>query len=129
MGPVERAVRSAVQPGQVLRTPTRSAPFRVAQIDQDGIVLLLGKGRWATRLSWSCLEGIVPYIREHGGVVDIGGRHQVVGRPGTLDGYLKTCVNRTTAGWVAVVLETAGVVSIERTRPARVRLTGATARP
>ncbi len=44
------------------------------------------------------------------------------GKPGTLDGYLKGCVKRTTAGWVAVVLDQAGVVEIIHDRPARIRL-------
>jgi hypothetical protein len=42
--------------------------------------------------------------------------------PGTLDEYLKTYLKRATAGWVAVVLEHAGVVAIDRSRPARVKL-------
>lgn len=119
---VEEAIRASVREGQLLHTPTRQAPFQVERIDSDGVVLLLGKGRWSTRISWKCLEGVVPYLRQHGGIVDIGGRHEVQGRPGTLDGYLKGYVNRTTAGWVAVLLETAGVVEIVHSRPARVRI-------
>ena len=64
----------------------------------------------------------MPFLREHGGTVDIGGQHQVTGRSGTLDGYLKGWISRTTAGWVAVVLETAGLVEIVHGRPARIRL-------
>ena len=119
---VEIAVRAAIAEGQVLHTPTRQAPFVVGRIDSDGVVLLLGAGRWRTRITWACLEGVVPYIRQHGGIVDIGGRHEVQGKPGTLDGYLKGCINRTTAGWVAVLLATAGVIEIVHTRPARVRI-------
>jgi excisionase family DNA binding protein len=73
-GVVQQAVRAAVSEGQALYTPTRQAPFKVDKIDTDGLVLLMGKGEWATRLSWEHLEGVVPYIRQHGGVVDIGGR-------------------------------------------------------
>ena len=119
---VEQAIRLHVHPGQVLHTPSRKAPFVVERIDSDGVVLLLGKGQWWTRIRWECLEGVIPYIRQHGGIVDIGGQHAVKGRPGTLDGYLKGCLKRTTAGWVAVLLETAGIVGILRTRPARVRI-------
>lgn len=69
------------------------------------------------------LGGVVPFKREHGGEVPIGGRHEVEGNPGTLDEWLKGCVKRTTAGWVAVVLENAGIVTVIHDRPARVRLT------
>jgi len=40
-----------------------------------------------------------------------------------LDGYLKRCIKRQTANYVAVVLERAGVLELDRERPARVRLT------
>ncbi len=122
---VELAIRESIGTGQELQTPSRKKPFIVARLDGDGMVLLLGAKRAATRLTWSCLEGIVPFIQGHGGEVPIGGRHDVEGNPGTLDEWLKGCVNRTTAGWVAVVLETAGIVEILEVRPQRVRLTGA----
>ena len=121
-GRVERAIRQSIRQGQTLYTPSRHAPFTVGKIDSHGVVLLLGKGQWATRLSWECLEGVVPFLKRYGGVVDIGGQHQTVGRPGTLDGYFKDCISRTVAGWMAVILETAGLVDIIHERPARVRL-------
>lgn len=122
---VEKAIRQAIRPGQELRTPGQKKPFWIHRVDDQGLVLLLGQGRWATRLSWACWEGTVPFIREHGGEVPIGGRHDIEGNPGTLDEWLKGCVKRTTAGWAAVVLEEAGVVRISEERPQRVRLTSA----
>jgi hypothetical protein len=121
-GDVEEAIRASIYPGQILHTPSRSAPFKIKLIDSEGVVLLLGKGEWETRLTWDCLEGVVPYLREYGGEIEIGGRHEVEGRPGTLDGYLKECLTRTTAGWVAAMLEEADIVTIIRDRPARVKL-------
>jgi hypothetical protein len=119
---VEDAIRRSVHPEQELRTPSQGKPFIVSRIDGEGIVLLLGRGQWPTRISWACLEGTVPFIRQHGGEVPIGGRHDVQGNPGTLDEWLKGCVKRTTAGWVAVVLERAGVVEMSPGRPQTVRL-------
>jgi hypothetical protein len=87
-----------------------------------GIVLLLGAGEHRTPLTWVCLEGILPLLRGRGGEIEIGSRHDVFGKPGTLDEYLKNCTKRTTAGWVAVVLEAAGLVDLIHTRPARIRL-------
>jgi hypothetical protein len=120
---VESAIRESTIPGQLLLTPSRSKPFTVDRIDNEGVVLLLGRKEAATRLTWACLEGTVPFIRSHGGAVPIGGRHDVEGNPGTLDEWLKGCINRTTAGWVAVVLETAGIVDVVGTTPQSVRLT------
>lgn len=121
MGLIERAIRWAVSQGDVLSTPSQRKPFKIGQIDASGIVLLLGKGEWPNRLTWECREGVVPFLRERG-TIPIGGRHQVKGNPGTLDEYLKGCIRVTTAGWVAAVLEQAGVVEIIRQRPALVRL-------
>jgi hypothetical protein len=120
---VEVAIRRAVHPGLELRTPSRKKPFLVHSLDSEGVVLLLGSGRWRTRIDWECLEGVVPFIQDRGGEIPIGGRHDVKGNPGTLDEWLKKCVSRTTAGWVAVVLEKAGVVEVVGRRPQRVRLT------
>ncbi len=44
------------------------------------------------------------------------------GPPGSLDAYLKTFIGTATAGWIAVVLEKAEVLAIDRSRPARVKL-------
>jgi hypothetical protein len=104
-----------------LSTPTGRGQFSIARIDAKGIVLLLGaKAAW-TRLPWSCIEGIGPCLAPRGWV-PIGSKYETTAEAGTLDGYLNGYMKRATAGWVAVVLERAGVVEIDRGRPARVRL-------
>ena len=123
-GPVQRAIRLALRQGQILHTPSQRKPFRIGIIDGRGVELLLGVGDWPTRLSWECLEGIVPFLTERG-TTPIGGRHSSVPNPGTLDEHLKGCTPVTTAGWVASLLEEVGVVEVIRERPAKVRLTPA----
>jgi hypothetical protein len=87
MGPVERAIRKAVQQGEILATPSRSQPFWIGRISWDGIILELGKQRTATKFSWDCLEGIVPFLNRYGSVPSNGsGKSQII-VPGTLDGY------------------------------------------
>jgi hypothetical protein len=120
-GPVQTALRSTVHDGDQLATPARGAPFIVDRIDSDGVVLLLGKQRAVTRFSWGCLEGLPEYVRGKGSV-PIGSKYATDADPGTLDAYLKGHVNRATAGWVAALLERAGVFEIKRDRPASVRL-------
>ena len=85
-------------------------------------MLLLGKGQHPARLSWGCLEGVVPFIERAGGDVRIGGQNDVEGIPGTLDEYLKEFTTTNTAGWVAALLEAAGIIEIIDGRPARVRV-------
>lgn len=120
-GPVERAIRSNLVSGTTLSTPAQGKPFTVSRIDDHGVVLLLGERQTATPLSWTCLEGVVRFLAGRGWV-EIGSRYDVSSSPDTLDGYLKGCINRATAGWVAAVLEQAAVVEIDRSRPAAVRL-------
>jgi hypothetical protein len=128
MGPVQLAVRSHLRQGQALNTPTQRKPFKVGRIDGDGVMLLLGKGERPVTLGWDCLEGVVPFLAERGSI-PIGGRHSSVPNPGTLDEPLKGCTPVTTAGWVAALLEEAGIVTVVRERPARVRLAAVPADP
>lgn len=121
MGRIETAIRSTCSPGQVLSTPTGRGQFSIAGINDDGIVLLLGAKEARTSLAWSCIEGVGTFLAA-GTWVPIGGKYETSAEVGSLDGYLKGCLKRATAGWVAVVLEQADVVEIDRRPPARVRL-------
>lgn len=120
-GRVEQAVRAAVSPGELLATPTGRGHFTVARYSADGLVLLLGEKQAWTPLPWRALEEVPDLLRGRGWVV-IGSVYAVDGRSGTLDEHLKRFLKRATAGWVAIVLEKAQVLDIDRSRPARVRL-------
>jgi hypothetical protein len=120
-GAVEQAIRRRIAPGTRLPTPTDRAEFIVGALDADALILLLGPKRTRTPLTWSCLEGIPGFLRGQGWV-RIGANRDVLGEPTALDGYLKRHIRRQTADYVAVVLEYAGVVVLNRERPARVRL-------
>lgn len=122
-GPVERAVRGAVRSGDVLSTPVGGRPFEVARVNADGVVLLFGEKRTPTPFTWPVLEGVLEFLRGKEWV-EIGSSFSNDARPGTLDEYLKKerHIRRATAGWVAVLLEEAGIVKIDRRRPARVRV-------
>lgn len=113
-GLVATAIRRRIQQGQVIRLRTSGKPFEVDRIDSDGIVLLFGAKRTPTRLRWEWLEGIVTFVREHGGSVPIGGTYDVEAEAGTLDCYLKPLIKRATANWVAALLEESVVVTTER---------------
>jgi hypothetical protein len=71
-----------------------------------GITHLLGA--WSSATGW--------------GWVRIGRVYAMDSLAGTLDAHLKQCLARATADWVAVMLETAGVVHLDRTPPAKVNL-------
>ncbi len=123
MGSVEEAIRARFRTPTTLHTLGQRKPFVLQRIDHNGIVLLLGKQRNYTPLGWDCLEGIVPFLRRYSGWVPAGGTYVVDGELGTLDEYLKDCISRQTSRWVAVVLQEAGVVGVDKGPPLRVRLT------
>jgi hypothetical protein len=120
-GSVEEAIRAHVRPGDRLPTPTGRAAFIVRDLDAGGVVVLLGAKQARNLLTWQCLEGIPGDLRGRGWVA-IAASREVNGKPGTLDGYLKSWIKVQVANYVAVLLERARVVELDRGRPARVRL-------
>jgi hypothetical protein len=84
-------------------------------------VLLLGEKQARTPLPWQALEQVPDFLRGRGWVL-IGSLYSTDTTPGSLDAHLKTFLKRATAGWIAVVLEKAGVITVDRTRPARIKL-------
>ena len=121
-GPVEEAIRASITAGTSLPTPTGLATFIAAEYKQEGMILLLGPRRTATFLTWDCLEGVTGCLRGRGWV-RIGANRDVNGNPGTFDAYLKRHIKRQVADYVAVVLERARLVELNRERPARLCLT------
>ncbi len=93
----------------------------MARYTVDGLILLLGEKEARTPPPWRALEEIPEVLRGRGWV-PIGGSYSVSSQPGSLDQHLKKYLNRATAGWVAVVLESAGVATLDRSRPMRVKL-------
>jgi hypothetical protein len=55
---VESAIRSAIEAGEVLTTPTGKATFEVGELAPEGLWLLFGPKKTRTLLSWQSLEGI-----------------------------------------------------------------------
>lgn len=120
-GPVEAAVRRAVHPGDQLATPSGRGQFTVARYTPSGLVLLLGEKKAWTPLPWQAFEQIPDFLRGCGWVL-VGSVYSTGSTQGSLDEHLKTFLKRATAGWVAVVLEKAEVITIDRARPARIKL-------
>lgn len=120
-GPVEQAIRARIPSGVRLPTPTGRGEFVVHEIGPTGLVLLLGEKRAWTPFSWNCIEGIPGFLRGRGWV-SVGANRDVHNDAPNLDGYLKRCIKRQTANYMAVVLERADVVELDRETPAQVRL-------
>jgi hypothetical protein len=120
-GRAEVAVRSAVSPGDRLATPSGRGQFTVARYTGDGLVLLPGEKEARTPLPWQALEQVPDLLGGRGRVL-IGSVYPAGSVPGSLDEHLEKFLTRATAGWVAAVLEKAGIIPADRARPARIRL-------
>jgi hypothetical protein len=120
-GAVEDAVRAAVSPRALLATPSGRGQFTIAEYTAHGIVLLLGEKQHRTPLPWQALEQVPDFLRGRGWVL-IGSLYSTDGTPGSLDAHLKAFTKTATAGWIAVVLEKAAVITVDRTRPAHIKL-------
>jgi hypothetical protein len=94
----------------------------VARYTADAFVLLLGKTEAWTPLPWHALEEIPDHLRGRNWVRISSTYSTSSHHPGSLDEHLKRYTKTATAGWVAVVLEKAAVITIDRSRPARIRL-------
>ena len=117
-GPVQKGIRKSIAPGACLHTLSSHKPFVVEEMNFDGLVLLLGAHRSRTPISWDALEAVGDRLRGQGWVL-VGGRFEVGGEEGTIDGILKTYVNRATARWVVAVLAKASLVGVDTSRPLR----------
>lgn len=120
MGKVERAIRQSTHPGMQLATPGQAKPFEVADVDRDGIVLLLGDGQWRTSVPWHTLEGLADLLSR----AKLGPNDRLLrtGRRDIAKRLPQAVPYRETSNWVMVVLERAGVVEIDRRRPITARL-------
>ena len=116
-GRVESAVRAAITPGDVLATPSGRGRFTIARYTTGTIVLLLGEKEAWTPLPWRAPEDLPDLLRPHDWVL-IGSVYSTDSHQGSLDKHLK----RATAGWVAAVPEKAAVITIDRSRPAQIKL-------
>ncbi|GMV85084.1 MAG: hypothetical protein AMXMBFR80_09410 [Dehalococcoidia bacterium] len=120
-GPVETAIRKAVHEGDVLGSVPRKAPFRVAALRSDALVLALGEQATLTPIPWEALEGVPAFLRGRGWV-GIGARHSKDVDAELFDGYLQQFVRRSVGSYVPAVLERADIVEVDRKRPAAVKL-------
>lgn len=66
------------------------------------------------------MKGVLPFLHRYGRVPINGSGKSTEIVVGALDGCLNCHVKKLTAGWVAALLEEAGVVKIDHDPPAHV---------
>ena len=125
-GLVERAIRQTLVSGHTLLTPGRGDPPQerspfVVQIDGAGIRTDKTGNHTIT---WTELEGVVPYLNAYNGIAEIGAARRPANRD-TLQSYLQQGgVQLSRASYVAAILEAARVVGYDHNngKAKRIRL-------
>jgi hypothetical protein len=103
-----------------LETPS-GRRFKIIHIDGEKVIVVTGKKPTRIKIPASALED-VPNFLEGKGWVRIGAIHGISDEA-SLDGFLKEFTYGTSiASYVAPILELAGIIEIDRRRPARIRL-------
>jgi hypothetical protein len=127
VGPVETAVRKSVQPGDRLETLSGRGRPTIAYHTPGGLALIgkrkmVGK-RKTVLIPWPTFEQAPEFLHGRGWVL-IGNLPSTAGaREGAK--HRKASLSPSIARWLAVVLEKAGVVAIDRGRPVRIKLLAA----
>ena len=122
-GPVEQAVRNTLHVGSVLRTPRglNKDEFKIDALDPQGLRV----SKVTPYIHWDELEGILCYMNDRDGEIRTAPLQEASTLSGSLDEYLKSTkykINTMRSSYVASILEEAGVVTINRERPHKIRL-------
>lgn len=116
-------IMSKLAEGTQLETPSKRRPFKILRIDSSGVVVEVGASKTPIPIPANCLNGIPDFLRGKGWV-EIGATHQPPAPPrGSLDEYLQDYTrNISVASYVVPILERILLVEVDRTSPAKVRL-------
>ncbi|MDA0300908.1 MAG: hypothetical protein O2822_00105 [Chloroflexi bacterium] len=116
----QEAISRSVQPGARIPTPSGRSAFEVAQITADAVVLLFGPKRTPTRIPWKLLDEVVAAVPSDRWI-PVGAMHSSSSEGGTLEALLKPSLKRSTASYVAALLEKAGLLELDRSGAHRIR--------
>ena len=113
-------IKRNISPKTVLYTPSRRFPFTVEKVDAEGVTFRVGAGKWKITVPAECLEGVPNYLKGRGWV-KIGAVHGTADK-GTLEAYLDKYVLRSSSSYVVPLLDQIGVVKVQHSRPAKIKL-------
>jgi hypothetical protein len=117
---VEQAIRRFVNASDTLYTTAQRRPFGIGSLTTAGLTIFIGKERAPQAVPWSLLESLPGKLRGSGWVL-YGGKHSLDSDDGTLESWVKPALNRSTANYLAPLLEKAGLVET-RKNPLALRL-------
>ena len=114
------SITTKISPGMKISTPSGRAEFEIYHIDALRVIILVGKKRSPIKIPAQCFEDIPQFLTGKGWV-RIGAIHETI-QEHTLDTFVKQYTRRSTASYIAPILEKAKIIEIDRNIPAKVRL-------
>jgi len=114
------AITTQVSPGMKIATPSGRAKFEIYHINSLRVMIHVGKKRSTIKIPAQCFEDVPNFLLGKGWV-RIGAIHKTI-QEDTFDSFVKQYTRRSAASYVAPILEKAGIIEIDRSIPAKVRL-------
>ena len=119
--PVIIQITQRIPIGVFVKSPSGRATFEIYHIDADRVMIKTGKKETIISIPASCFEDAPKFLRSRGWV-RIGAIHGPSDE-NTFDFFVKQYMYGTSvASYVAPILEMSGIVEIDRTRPAKIKL-------
>ena len=104
----------------ILKTPSGKAQFEFYHVDGEKVIIETEGGSYI-KIPAACFENAPIFLRRRGWT-GIGALH-AISHEETFDNFVKRFTSGTSvASYVAPILEKAGIVEIDRSRPAKLRL-------
>ena len=114
-------IASKIPRGSILKTPSGRAEFEIYHIDGERIMIRVPVTNTIIKIPAACFEESSIFLRGKGWI-RIGAVHGAACR-GSFDEFVQRFTSETSAAsYVAPILEKAGIVKIDRKRPARIKL-------
>jgi hypothetical protein len=121
MSTIMTRIGETIRIGSPLKTPSGYAEFTVSNIRSNEVILEIGETKNELRIPAACFEGAPDFLRDKGWI-RISAKHGEA-NVDTFDGYVQGFTRGiSAASYVAPILEEAGIVEIDRSRPAKLRL-------
>ncbi len=120
MTPTGNAIRATSAAGMRLKAPARGAPFLVAALTDDAVILLFGRKPAKTRIPFAVLDEVVSALGR-ATWTPVAAVHSPDSAPGSVEAIIKPLVGRCAGNYVAALLQQVGLVDVALD-PMRVRL-------
>ena len=119
--PIMILISRHLRTGEVLKTPSGRASFKIYHIDPSKVTVHVGSKPHSIKIPAQCFEDVPNFLKRRGWV-KIGATHQNTSED-TFDNFVKKYTYGTSAAsYVVPILERCKVIRVDRKRPAKIQM-------